>query len=180
MFNSLIEEIKKQFLYFIAFRFYLKSSLKVQSYAEFASNASKFLVLMPEDTKDFDYALELVKKILLQKKSIVLLLKDNQVSYLKTKADLPYISVDKNSLNKLHMPSKDMLADFRAKEFDIAIDLNTNENIFYSILTSLAHAKFRIGFKKRNSEKFYNLIIINNEINPAISYRNLLNSLQMF
>jgi ADP-heptose:LPS heptosyltransferase len=67
-----------------------------------------------------------------------------------------------------------------AKEFDVVIDLNINENIFYSVITSMANTRFRVGFKKRNSERFYNLIIINNEIKPEISYRNLLNSLQMF
>ncbi|MGE5411198.1 MAG: DUF6913 domain-containing protein, partial [Clostridiales bacterium] len=111
---------------------------------------------------------------------LTLLVRDDQVSYLKLKCKLNYISVDKESFSKFGLPSEKIKDSLRSKHYNIVIDLNIQEDLFSSSLVSFSQASYRIGFNKSHSENFYNLIIRNNERISEISYRNLLNSLQMF
>ena len=67
----------------------------------------------------------------------------------------------------------------RDKSFDIVIDLNIEENLFYSAAANIFKSEFRIGFVKNDSDLYYNFQIPH-EINNEFSYRNLLNSLAMF
>jgi ADP-heptose:LPS heptosyltransferase len=83
-------------------------------------------------------------------------------------------------INKLKLPSKRLEKEFRILKFDVVIDLEKEENLFNSLLVCIVNAPVKVGFRKKNSDKFYNLQIDNMEVNPEIFYKNLLNCLQMF
>jgi len=65
--------------------------------------------------------------------------------------------------------------------FNAVLDLNRKDNLFYSYISNIANAPIRVGFQKNDSDKFYNLQIMNNIIyTPEVSYKNFLNCLRMF
>ena len=84
-----------------------------------------------------------------------------------------------NDINKINLPSKRMILKLLKNKFDVILDLNRKEQLFYSYITGKISAKIRIGFTKRLSDKTYNIQISNNETNLKISYKNLLNCLKM-
>jgi hypothetical protein len=65
-------------------------------------------------------------------------------------------------------------------QFNVSIDLNRKDNLFHSYSVCVVKTRLKIGFVKNDSDKFYNLQIINHEDNPEISYENFLNCLKMF
>ena len=83
-------------------------------------------------------------------------------------------------VSKLNLPSNKLMNELAGKSFNAVIDLNRGENLFCSFASNLVESPMRIGFKKKNSDKFYNIQINDSEDNPQISYKNLLNCLQMF
>ncbi|OGU84424.1 MAG: hypothetical protein A2W11_10670 [Ignavibacteria bacterium RBG_16_35_7] len=64
--------------------------------------------------------------------------------------------------------------------FNAILDLNRKENIFCSVVSSMVNAPIKVGFKKSNADKYYNLQISNIEENAELSYKNYLNCLEMF
>ncbi|MCX7874729.1 MAG: hypothetical protein N2321_01035, partial [Melioribacteraceae bacterium] len=64
--------------------------------------------------------------------------------------------------------------------FDVVIDFNRVEDVFTSAISNIVGSKIKIGFKKNNSEKYYNFLIENKSNDIKMNYLNLLNTLKMF
>lgn len=140
--------------------------------------SSAFFILMPEKEEEFRAALEFINCLTKAGKRVILFA--NKIQSVILGQDYPLVEVAVEDITKLGLPSKKLTNILAQKKFDVVIDLNISENLFYSVAANIVSSSYRIGFNKENSDRFYNLQIINNEINSAISYRNLLNSLQMF
>ena len=65
------------------------------------------------------------------------------------------------------------------KKYDVVLDLNRQEQLFYTYVSGVMGAAVSIGFAKSFADKVYNIQIANSETNPKISYENLLNCLKM-
>ncbi|MGE5352491.1 MAG: glycosyltransferase family 9 protein [Acidobacteriota bacterium] len=179
------DTIRSRLGYLVASRTFLKRSdakdnYAPQSYSGFVEDAESFLVVMPESSEDFQNALEFAGSIKKKGKKVILFVKEDKIASLWHKSYYNYIQAKPEDTTRLELPKRKFAHLLRQEKFDVVIDLNIPENIYCSVAANLVNSKYRIGFQKRNSDKFYNLQIINNEINSALSYRNLLNSLQMF
>jgi len=184
--NGFLDKLRRQIGYLVASRTYLMKTEAVaetevpHSFTGFIQSAQSFLIVMPEQPEDFKNAMEFADIIRKKGKKVSLFVKEDKITSLWKKNYYSYIQVCPGDQTRLDLPKRKFALMLRHEKFDVVIDLNIPENIYCSVAANLVGSKYRIGFKKKNSDKFYNMQIINNEINSAISYRNLLNSLQMF
>ncbi|MEO8399070.1 MAG: hypothetical protein ABI550_04545, partial [Ignavibacteriaceae bacterium] len=139
-----------------------------------------FLVLMPENESDFHHSIVVLKGLEENKKNATIFTFDFRVSLIPVKYRPHVIEYGIDDLNKINLPSKKIISKLNEYNFQAVIDLNRDENIFYSYVANIVKVPVRVGFKKKNSDKFYNLQIANNEANADISYKNFLNSIEMF
>lgn len=176
----MLQKLKNRLITLFILRFYFKRAEVAKSYTDFAKKSNRFLVILPLTESDYARSLAIVEMLYAKDKSVSLFVKDVKVSQLIGRYKAEYIDYNEKDISKLDLPSKKIIEKIKEKEFDVVIDLNLKNDIFSGIISNLCKSKFRIGFKKDISDKFYNIQIINNATDSAISYRNLLNSLQMF
>ncbi|RPI75759.1 MAG: hypothetical protein EHM47_01740 [Ignavibacteriales bacterium] len=150
------------------------------TFTGFFNRAYTFFVAMPEDDRDFSYSLSVLNFLAINNKSAMVMTKDFKVSLLPQKFRGRAVEYSLKDINKWNLPAKRLADKLSGMQFNVSIDLNRNENLFYSYSSNLVQAPMKIGFVKPDSDKFYNLQIINHEENPEISYENFLNCLKMF
>ncbi len=150
------------------------------TFTDFFDKAFTFFIAMPEDDRDFTYSLIVLNFLADYKKSAMVMTKDFKVSLLPQKYRGRAIEYSLKDINKLKLPTKKLADKLSDMQFNVSIDLNRKENLFYSYSSNLVQAPLKIGFAKPDSDKFYNLQIINEQDNPEISYENFLNCLKMF
>jgi len=150
------------------------------TFTDFFSKAFTFFIAMPEDDRDFTYSLTVLNFLADYKKSAMVMTKDFKVSLLPQKYRGRAIEYSDRDISKWKLPSKRLADKLSEMQFNVSIDLNRKENLFYSYSSNLVQAPLKIGFAKPDADKFYNLQIINEEDNPEISYENFLNCLRMF
>jgi len=156
-----------------------KSSFTNKSFSSVFNNSNSFLVLMPEDDKDFHCALDILTFLEELKKEIFILTNDYRVSLLPLHFRSKALGHGLKDINKINLPSKGLLSKLLKKKFDAVLDLNRKEQLFYIYISRIVNAAVSIGFKKVLADKVYNLQIANGASNPKISYENLLNCLKM-
>ena len=150
------------------------------TFTDFFNKAFTFFVAMPEDDRDFTYSLPILSFLAEYKKSAMVMTKDFKVSLLPQKFRGRAVEYNDRDKNKWNLPTKRLADKLSEMQFNVSIDLNRQENLFYSYSSNLVQSPLRIGFAKPDSDKFYNLQILNQEDNPEISYENFLNCLKMF
>ncbi|HKI79707.1 MAG TPA: hypothetical protein VKA26_14295 [Ignavibacteriaceae bacterium] len=176
----MIKYFKEKIANFIVNRKLKKKDTNHQSFSKIFQRAFNILVIMPENEEDFNQSMEVLKFLDEQGKHITVFSYDFRRSLIDQKyrpATIEYGLID---VSKLKLPSKKLVNKLSDKSFDAVIDLNRGKNLFCSFSGNLVKSSMRVGFKKSNSDKFYNIQINDNEDNPKISYKNLLNCLQMF
>ena len=88
--------------------------------------------------------------------------------------------MDSKDETKLSLPSKKLLDKMSSLRFDVIIDANREENLFYSYISKSLIMNIKIGFARSDSDNYFNFQVINKQNDPETSYRNLLESLKMF
>lgn len=139
-----------------------------------------FLIVLPDDEKDFHASLHVLRFLDDHKKSFQVLTRDYRVSLLPQIYRSRVIEVGISELTKLDLPNTKLTSKLETLRFDSIIDLNRIENLFAIYIMQVIPSKVRIGFKRKGSDKYYNLQIANNEEKPENSYNNFLNCLKMF
>jgi len=175
----MINNLKSNLAESIALKKFTKTQSFGNSFRQFISNAKDIMVILPENLEDMKAAFKVIKHFNTEKKNIYLYFNIDVANYIPV--ELKYISVTFNPADKtkIGLPTKDHLSKIEIIFFDLVVDLNRENNIFYSVISSAPKSKYRVGFTKKNSDKFYNFQVPN-EINSEKSYRNLLNSIRMF
>ena len=176
----MIDLIKDKIAGFIVERQLKNKQMDSHLFTDFFSKAFTFFVAMPEDDHDFNHSLVVLNFLSDNKKSIIVLTRDFKVSLLPAKFRAKTIEYNFKDISKLYLPSKRLMDKLTEMQFNASIDLNRKENLFFSLSANLVQAPLRIGFAKADSDRFYNLQVVNGEENPEISYKNFLNCLQMF
>jgi hypothetical protein len=150
------------------------------TFTDFFNKAFTFFVAMPDDDRDFTYSLSVLKFLADAKKSAMVMTKDFKVSLLPQKFRGRAVEFSLKDINQWKLPAKRLSDKLSEMQFNVSIDLNRKESLFFSYSSHLVQAPLKIGFVKHDSDKFYNLQIINHQDNPEISYENFLNCLKMF
>lgn len=147
---------------------------------KFFTNADDYFIILPEDDDSFRYSFIVIKYLFEQKKNITLFVVDYRKSLILDSLKYHIISYENENKNKLNLPKQEIIEKIQQNQYDILIDLNRGYNIFNCAVSMLVKAKYRVGFNKEYAELYYNFLIANDERNSEFSYKNLLNSLQMF
>ena len=176
----MIELLKENISRFLISRKLKNHVLNEQDFSEALKRSGAFLILMPEDEKDFRASYVVLEHLEQLNKSIKILTRDYRISLMPAKFRNKAMEFGVGDLNRLDLPGHKLIAKLSDMRFDGVIDLNRKDELFYSFASNLVNAKIRIGFSKKGSDKFYNFQISNNEIEPANSYNNFLNCLKMF
>jgi len=64
--------------------------------------------------------------------------------------------------------------------FDVIIDSNRDENLFYRYIAKSLNTNIKIGFARIDSDNYFNFQVTNKQNDPETSYKNLLDCLKMF
>lgn len=176
----MIDRIKKKIADIIISRSFRDVKKEGQSFTNFYKKAFNIIVIMPEDENDFNHCFPVLKYLEESKKNSVILTYDYRVSLIPAKYRPQVIEHNIDDMNRLNLPTKKLIAKISEMRYDAAMDLNRKENVFYGYLFNIINAPLKIGFKNGNSDKYYNVQIVNDEAAPEESYRNFLNCLQMF
>ena len=168
----------------IAARFFIQHKLKKsnfinKSFSSAFKNSNSILVLMPEDDKDFQYAIDILVFLEKLKKDILILTNDYRVSLLPLHFRSKALGYGIKDINKIDLPSKGLFSKLLKKQYNALLDLNRKEQLFYTFVSGIVSAAVSIGFAKGFADRVYNIQIVNSETNPKISYENLLNCLKM-
>lgn len=139
-----------------------------------------FLVLMPADEKDYRESFQILDYLESQGKTLTILTNDFRVSLLPAKYRNKVVGFSINEVSKLNLPSHKLTERLKEKLFDVVIDLNREENLFYSYITNIVKSKIRVGFKKRKADFYYNFLVDGSDNDSAKSYNNFLNCIKMF
>jgi hypothetical protein len=156
-----------------------KSNFSNKSFSYAFKNSNSILVLMPEVDKDFQYSTEILVFLEKLKKEILILTNDYRVNLLPLHFRSKALGHGLKQINKIDLPSKGLLSKLLKKKYDVVLDLNRQEQLFYTYVSGVIGADVSIGFSKSFADKVYNIQIANSETNPKISYENLLNCLKM-
>ncbi len=175
----MLNEIKNTIAHYIIRKKFLSPKNQLL-FNDFATKAIDYLVLMPAEDSDFNISLDLIKYFVSHNKNVSLFLPEHKYNLIPQKEKYKFIPYTYKDITKFKLPDKELYARLRSKSFDIAIDLNRNENVFYTAVINSVDCKVRVGFRKKDSDKYYNFQISDGERNSEISYKILLNSLQMF
>jgi len=156
-----------------------KGEFDNQSFSSAFKGSNSFLILMPDDDKDFQYAVNILDYLEELKKDYSILTFDYRVSLLPLRFRKKTLGHGMKDINKIELPSKRLTSYLTKKQYDALLDLNRKEQLFYTFVSGIMSAAVSIGFAKSFADKVYNIQIVNSETNPKISYENLLNCLKM-
>jgi hypothetical protein len=176
----MIELIKEKIASYIVKKNIRENIPIQQSFSQSFKNSFNFLVLMPENESDFRNAFIVIDFLDSNNKTLTVFTNDFRVALLPVKFRNKTLSFSINEISKLKLPSNELIAKLKKLHFDIVIDLNREENLFYSFVSNIVNAKIRIGMEKKKSNNYYNLIFSDNIFESNIFYTNLLNCLKMF
>ena len=168
-----------------AARFIVKKRVPVGEFSQrnFSSIFAKtysFLVLMPSSESDFRFVFPILEYLREQRKNIVVMTYDFRVSLLQPYFKTNAIEHGLRDETKLSLPSKKLLDKLSNMRFDVVIDTNREEILYYSYVAKSLNSQVKIGFARSDSDKYFNLQVINKQNDPETSYKNLLDCLKMF
>lgn len=176
----MFEGLKRKIGRFVLKRKYLHKNIEQLVYNNVISSAKDFFFVMPNLDNDFYHTLEILKYYQKQNKVITLFLPEHKYNLIPDKEKYKFISFLPHQVSRFFLPEKNLVARLNAKEFDVVIDLNRSENIFFSAISNIVKSKIRISFVKEFSENYYNLQIVDKQGDSETAYRSFLNYLQMF
>lgn len=178
--DKIVNTIKKKIAEFIVNRSVKERKINYQSFAQFYKKSFNILVFMPEDEAEFNHCFQVLKFLEQTKKNAFIFTHDFRVSLIPLKYRPHVIEYNVGDTNRLNLASKKLTDKIMQQQYHAVIDLNIRDNIFYSHLISILDLQLKIGFKKNNSDNYYNIQVDKIDSNPEKSYKNLVNCLQMF
>jgi hypothetical protein len=152
----------------------------LQSFDNIFSKSFTYFIVMPEDESDFNHSFEVLNFLDSNRKTPIAFTFEYKVSLLPQKFRARAIGYNLADVSRLKLPSASLIKKLNAMNYNVVLDLNRTESIFNSYAANLVKAPVRIGYQKNNSDKYYNLQFNIDEASPEISYKKLLNCLQMF
>ena len=176
----MISKLKQKTRFFLAKRKYFDKKPGLKNFNGLITNSANVLVVMPDNAEDISNAIDIPTYFKKQKKEIILLIETRLQHVPQGERSFESIVFDELSLSKLGLPNAELAGKLSDKRYDLVVDLNRGEDSLSGILANIPKSGLIIGFKKPRADELYNLQIANNQNNAEISYRNFLNSIQMF
>jgi hypothetical protein len=153
---------------------------KNQTFTEFFKRSFNFLVLMPQDDADFAHSVQVLYFLEDSKKHATAMTYDFRVSLLPLRFRNRIIEHTLADVNALKLPSAKIISKLNGMMFQVVLDLNRKNNLFYSYISSVVDIPIRAGFSKASSDLYYNFQVIDKETEAELSYKNFLECLKIF
>lgn len=176
----MIENIKKQAAKFLVRKKTPQIEFNQRNFTSVLAKTYSFLIIMPLDERDFRMVFPILEYLREQRKNIVIMTNDFRISLLQPYFKTNAIEHGLKDVTKLNLPSKNLLHKISNMRFDVVIDMNRDEVLFYSIIAKSVNAQVKIGFVRTDSDNYFNFQVEGSRNDPEISYQNLLNCLKMF
>lgn len=171
---------KEKLALFAARKKYFSRDDSQVNFTSIISKAETYLIVLPDNAEDTLSASDIPKYFSVHKKKVTLVGHEKILPIALESSKYGTISFNDDSATKFGLPNKELIGNIKSKKYDVVLDLNRSQNLFISVLAGSSDSLVKIGFKKEKSDEFYNLQVANNQNNAEISYRNFLNSIQMF
>ena len=178
--NKMFEKIKNNIAHAWVVKKYSKKNPPVVSFSNFFSKSVYYFIIIPSNSMEFEQSLSVLKYLDLHKKNITIFCHEEAANLIPSKSKFKFIVYTNDEITKLNLPNSSLVRMLKKKSFDTVIDLNLSENVFACAAANIVESEYKVGFVKKNSDKYYNLQITNDKNNTEFSYKNLLNSLEMF
>lgn len=156
------------------------SEFSQRNFSSIFAKTYSFLILMPANETEFRFVFPLLEYLREQRKNIVVMTYDFRVSLLQPYFKTNAIEHGLKDETKLSLPSKKLLDKMSNMRFDVIIDSNRQENLFYSYIAKSLKTNVKIGFARSDSDSYFNFQVVNKQNDPETSFRNLLDCLKMF
>lgn len=176
----MFEELKKKIAHFILRRKYLQKRDHLINFGKSISSSVNFFIIMPSDDHDFNSALLIPKFLMENQKSVTLFIPEFRYNSIREKEKYKYLSYYETQKTKLNFPDKTLTDRLKQKEFDILIDLNRADSIFYSSVSNLVNSKISISLQKENAELYFNFVIKVAGADPESCYKEMRDYLRLF
>ena len=176
----MIEAIKERAARFIVKRRSPGGEFSQKNFSSIFAKTYSFLILMPANESDFKFVFPILEYLREQRKNIVVMTYDFRVSLLQPYFKTNVIEHGLKDETQLKLPSKKLQDKLSNMRFDVIIDTNREESLYYSFIAKLLNAQVKIGFARSDSDKYFNFQVINKQNDPETSYKNLIDSLKMF
>jgi len=176
----MIDNLKEKAARFIMNKKVPGSEFSQRNFSSIFSKTYSFLILMPADDADFKYVFPILDYLREQRKNIVVMTCDFRVSLLQPYFKTNAVEHGLKDETKLNLPAKKLLDKLTNMRFDVIIDTNRDENLFYSYIAKYMNTNLKIGFTRSDSDKYFNFQVVSKQNDPETSYKNLLDSLKMF
>jgi hypothetical protein len=157
-----------------------KEDFDQRSFSSIFTKTYSFLILMPANEKDFRLVFPILEYLREERKNIVVMTYDFRISLLQPYFKTNAIEHGLKDVTPFNLPSKNIINKLSQMRFDVIIDTNREEVLYYSFIAKSINAQVKIGFVRPDSDKYFNFQIANNRSDPEISYKNLLHCLKMF
>lgn len=176
----MFDGIKRKLAFYVAKNKLAKKTSPTQMFNDFFKKSNYFLVIISEDEKDFYNSFDVVKYLLLLKKSVTIFINKDKLKLIQNSNLVDTLVYCESDMTRLKLPSKDFRDILRKKNFEVTMDLNRRENLFCSSVANLVNSDVRFGFKKSGADYFYNFQFANSNSDAEFSFKKIINSLQMF
>lgn len=148
-------------------------------HSSFISGSHRILIIDSEFETDNTILNSLLAEFIVNGKEVTLLLAANKFNSIHQSSSVQLITYSPLDKTFFNFPKTYLLEDVTEREYDIVIDLNKEENLFALFILKKVKSNYRLGYAKKNADKFYNFQIMD-EIKSENSDKNLLNCLKMF
>jgi len=176
----MFEGLKRKIAHYLIRRKYLRKNIQQLVFTNIISDSHDLFIVMPKEDKDFFHSLDILKYYQIHKKVITLFLPEYKYSLIPEKEKFKFISYHPHQVTRFNLPDKNLVSRLTGKEFDIVIDLNRKENVFFSAISNIVQSKIRVSFEKELSGRYYTMQITDKQSEPELSYRSFLSYLKMF
>jgi hypothetical protein len=176
----MIATLKQRAARFIVSKRIPVAEFSQRNFSSIFAKSYSFLILMPANEADFRFVFPLLDYLREQRKNIVVMTYDFRVSLLQPYFKTNAIEHGLKDETKLSLPAKKLLDKLSNLRFDVIIDANREENLFYSYISKSLNTNVKIGFVRSDSDKYFNFQVISKQNDPETSYKNLLECLKMF
>jgi hypothetical protein len=172
--------IKNKIAHYIIRKKILQDSGEHKYFNNFIQNSGKIFVIMPFEESNFNASLAVLKFLLDKGKNTTLFISGEKLNLIPDKKKFEILTYVPAQRTRLNLPGKELMKKLGKSAYDIVIDLNCMQSVFSCAVACAVNSDFRIGFLNSKYEQYYNFLVPNGKNKSEISYRNLLNSLQMF
>ena len=175
-----------KFIHFVAgiiFRFYYsrwKRKFQPQVFNNVFESVKKAVIILPHDNQGIPSGLTLMQYLIDRNIDVTLLLHNKFHSALPVTLKCKKEEFYDSEINLFGIPKPEFLDKLKNMEFDVVIDMDGSNNFTSAMMTLAIHAKNKIGIKKPETLKVYNIVYGLSGNSLLESYQNYVNLLVTF